>query len=345
MIWRQVIPLWLVLLVGVPVLAACVLGAVRRSTLTWVRRALLVVVTAVVALTPAVVVSQPSSGAVAVQMFFVVDRTGSMAAEDWGPGPELVPAPGAEPVVSTRRLDGARLDIVSLTGDVPGASYSVIGFAGEAGTQLPLTGDRTAVRAWAETVTQEVTGASTGTLTDRPLTILQRVLEDAARREPRSVRLVFFVSDGEQTAEGEPASYAPLAGLVDGGAVLGYGTAEGGQMRSYDGSYRPDAEWIPDQARDGEPAVSRIDEQNLRAIAEQLGVPYVHRPGPGPTSDLVADLDPEAIASDGRGDVRSTRDLVWPWALGAGALLLWEAGAWALAGERPRVRSRHGGAR
>ncbi len=344
MIWRQVLPLWLVLLVGLPVLAACVLAAVRRSTVTWVRRALLVVVAAVVALTPAELVTQPSSGAVAVQMFFVVDRTGSMAAEDWGPGPELVPAPGADPVVTTRRLDGARIDVVSLTGDVPGASYSVIGFAGEAGTQLPLTGDRTAVRSWAETVTQEVTGSSTGTLTDRPLAILQRVLEDAAKREPKSVRLVFFLSDGEQTAEGEPASYAPLAGLVDGGAVLGYGTSDGGQMRSYDGSYRPDAEWILDRALDGSPpAVSRIDEANLRVIADQLGLPYVHRPGPGPTADLVAGIDIEAIAGDGRGDIRSTRDLVWPWALGAGALLLWEAAAWAFAAARPRLRK--GGAR
>ncbi|NLF06162.1 MAG: VWA domain-containing protein [Actinomycetales bacterium] len=338
MIWRQVIPLWLVLLVGMPVLAGCLAAAVRRSTVTWLRRALLVAVAAVIARTPAEVVTQPSSGAVAVQMFFVVDRTGSMAAKDWGPGPELSPASGAEPTVSRRRLDGARLDIVSLTGDIPGASYSVIGFAGEAGTQLPLTGDRTAVRAWAETVTQEVTGSSTGTLTDRPLAILQRVLEDAAKREPKSVRLVFFLSDGEQTAEGEPASFAPLAGLIDGGAVLGYGTEAGGQMRSYDGSYQPDAAWIPDPANGGEPAVSRIDEANLRAIADQLGVRYVHRAGPGPTADLVAGIDPEAIAGDGRGDIRSTRDLVWPWALGAGVLLLWEAAAWAFAGSRPRLR-------
>jgi len=338
-IWRQVIPLWLVLVLGLPALAACVAGVVRGPRVAWVRRAVLVLVTAVVALPPAELVTQPSSGQVAVQMFFVVDRTGSMAAEDWGPGPAMVPAPGAEPIESRRRLDGARLDVVSLSGDVPGAQYSVIGFAGEAGTQLPLTSDRTAVRAWAETVTQEVTGSSTGTLTDRPLTILQRVLEDAARREPRSVRLVFLLSDGEQTAEGTPQSYAGLAGLVDGGAVLGYGTPEGGQMRSYDGAYRPDAEWILDRSQPGTPpAVSRIDEANLRAIAQQLGVPYVHRPGPGPTAELVAGLDPEAIASDGRGDVRSTRDLVWPWALGALALLLWEAGAWAFQGSRPRLR-------
>src|SRR5690606_10570666 len=133
----------------------------------------------------------------------------------------------ADPVPSVRRLDGARLDVVSLSGDVPGASYSVIGFAAESGTQLPLTGDRVAVRAWAETVTQEVTSASTGTQPDRPLTILQRVLEDAQRREPASIRLVFFLSDGEQTVEGELESFAPLAPLVDGGAVLGYGTAGG----------------------------------------------------------------------------------------------------------------------
>src|SRR5690606_21157637 len=98
--------------------------------------------------------------------------------------------------------------------------------------------------------------------------------------------------------------------------------------------------------QDGEPpAVSRIDEANLRAIAAQLGVPYVHRDGPGPTADLVAGIDFEALAADGRGDVESTRDLVWPWALGAGALLLWEVFSWARAGARPRLRLRRGTAR
>ncbi|HLS32107.1 MAG TPA: VWA domain-containing protein, partial [Brevibacterium sp.] len=202
MIWRQVVPAWLVVLLGAPALVTCLVLVVRRSTGTWLRRAALVVVAAVVALTPAQLVTQPTAGAVGVQMFFVVDRTGSMAAEDWGPGPAMSPAPGADPVTSVRRLDGARLDVVSLAGDIPGAMYSVIGFARDAGTQLPLTSDRTAVRAWAETVTQEVTTASAGTLTDRPLEILQRVLEDAQRREPGSVRLVFFLSDGEQTGEG-----------------------------------------------------------------------------------------------------------------------------------------------
>lgn len=341
MTWREVVPAWLVLLVAVPLLVACLVFVVRRSTLTWLRRTALVVVAAVLALTPAQIVTQPASGAVGVQMFFVVDRTGSMAAEDWGPGPALAPAPGAEPAPTTRRLDGARLDVVSLSGDMPGATYSVIGFAGEAGTQLPLTADRSAVRAWAETVTQEVTGSSTGSLPDRPLEVLQRVLEDAARREPGSVRLVFFLSDGEQTGAGEPASYAPLAGLVDGGAVLGYGTPAGARMRSYDGEHQADAPWILDHGQPGSPpAVSRIDEAHLRTIADQLGVPYVHRPGPGPTADLVADVDPQAIAADGRGDVRSTRDLVWPWALAGVALLLGEMFAWARAAVPPRRRSR-----
>ena len=336
MIFRQVLPAWLVLLVGLPLIVVCVVAAVRARQVAWVRRAALIAVVGVIALTPAQLVSQPSSGGVAVQMFFVVDRTGSMAAEDWGPGPDLTPAPGFDPIPTVRRLDGVRFDVLSLAGDVAGGSYSVIGFASEAGTQLPLTGDRAAVRAWAETVTQEVTGSSTGTQPDRPLAILARVLEDAQRREPASIRLVFFMSDGEQTVEGELESFAPLAPLVDGGAVLGYGTAAGGQMRSFDGSYRPDAEYIADRAQSGEPpAVSRIDEANLRAIAEQLGVPYVHRPGSGPTADLVSGIDFEALAGDGRGDVTSTRDLVWPWAIGAGVLLAWEAWAWGRATARP----------
>lgn len=350
---RAVVPVAVVLLTAVPVLVLCVVqalgltagrGGVRRSDApraaawTWWRRAALVVVLAVVGLTPTVAVTQAGGARVGVQLWFVVDRTGSMAAEDWGPGAPVVRGPGLPPVPAVQRLDGVRHDVVSLTGDVPGAFYAVIGFADEAGTQLPLTDDATAVRAWAQTVTQEVTAGSAGTRRDRALDVLERSLRDAQDRDPGMVRLVFYLSDGEQTTDEEPGTFARIAPLVDGGAVLGYGTAEGAPMRVHDGTVDPDAEYIPDPQDPSRPALSHADEDALREVAAELGVPYVHRDGPGPTSDIVADVDVEAITADGRADVGARRDVVWPFALVAGALLAAEAWTWARASSRLRGR-------
>lgn len=332
MILRLAWPLWVTVAVMLPLLAVCVVAAVQArrtgegSVAAWLRRSGMVLALTAIALAPAVP-SSTSTVATNVEMFFVVDRTGSMAAEDYD---------GDRP-----RLDGVRHDVLALVEAMPGSRYSVITFDSQAARQLPLTTDARAVRTWADTLVQEITHYSAGSAVDRPLPALRTALEGAAERNPENVRIVFFLSDGENTqGDGgesrEPLSYAELAPLVDGGAVLGYGTAAGAQMRSFDGSYRPDAPFIQDFSQPGEPpAVSRIDEANLRAIAEQLGVPYVHRPGPGPTADVVAGIDVAELAGDGRGDITSTRDVVWPWALAAGLLLLWEAWAWARAAARP----------
>ncbi|MBO3102264.1 VWA domain-containing protein [Cellulomonas fengjieae] len=355
---RAVVPVALVLLTALPVLALCVgqalglhLGlhrgrrgvrradAPRAGAWTWSRRAVLVGALAVVGLTPTVASTQAGGARVGIQLWFVVDRTGSMAAEDWGPGDDVVRAPGLDPVPAVQRLDGVRHDVVALTRDVPGAFYSVVAFADEAGTQLPLTDDATAVRAWAQTVTQEVTAGSAGTSRDRALDVLERSLQDAHDRDPGMVRLVFYLSDGEQTTEvDEPGSFTRIAPLVDGGAVLGYGTAQGAPMRVFDGTVDLDAPYIPDPDDPSRPAVSVADETALREVAAELGVPYVHRDGPTSTADLVAGVDVEAITADGRTDLSTRRDLVWPFALLAGVLLAAEAWTWARASSRLRGR-------
>ncbi|MEE6271870.1 vWA domain-containing protein [Georgenia wangjunii] len=337
MILRMAWPLWAIVSVLGPLLLVCAVLAYRArrggdgTALAWLRRAGMVACLTVVALAPAVPASTTTVQSNA-ELFFVVDRTGSMAAEDYDDG---------QP-----RLEGVRNDVVALVDAMPGARYSVVAFDSQATRQLPLTTDSRAVRTWAETLVQEITAYSAGSAVDRPLATLTTALEGAAERNPENVRLVFFLSDGENTdgdastGDAEPASFAGLAPLVDGGAVLGYGTAEGGQMRFYDGtpSTGPgtDAPWIVDPTEPGNPpAVSRIDETTLRRIAEQLGVDYVHRIEPGDVTPLVAGVDVEDIAADGRRDVSVYADVYWPAAAALAALLAWEA--WFLARRLPRA--------
>ncbi|WP_182112458.1 MULTISPECIES: VWA domain-containing protein [unclassified Actinotalea] len=313
---RPLIPLWLLLLVLLPVLAFAVRQAVAGPAATrgrwWLRAGTVVAVTAL-GLGPSVPAVTDQQVGVAVDVFFVVDRTGSMAAEDWS-------ADGLP------RLDGVRHDLPAIVGAMPGARYSIIAWDSQASRQLPLTTDARAVRSWTQTVRQEATDFSTGSLVDRPLEPLSRALTGAQERNPGHVRLVFFLSDGEQTTDGVPESYEALAPLIDGGAVLGYGTAEGGRMRSYDGSLdpAPDAPYIVDPDT-GSEAVSVIDEAALQTVADQLGVPYAHRGGPDDVAPLLEGIDPEEIATDGRRDTHLWRAMTWPLALVVAGLLGAEA--------------------
>ena len=330
---RMLWPLWAMIAVFVPMLALCV-WRLRVSTghrrLDWVRRTAMVACVAVIGLCPAIPSTENDGLVSNAELYFVVDRTGSMAAEDYD---------GEQP-----RLAGVTHDMVALTQALPGSRYAIIAFDSQSTRQLPLTTDSRAVRSWADTVRQEITAYSAGSSIDRPLEQLRTTLEAAEERNPSNVRLVFFLSDGENTNGSSSdagdgfASYADLAPYVDGGAVLGYGTAEGGRMRSYDGTsdtgYGTDAPYITDDS--GADAISRIDETALRTLADQLGVQYVHRITPDDLTPLVSDIDLEAIAGDGRRDLTTFTDVYWPAAVLLGLLLAWEA--WDLSREAPKRR-------
>ncbi|GAA4427467.1 VWA domain-containing protein [Georgenia halophila] len=338
MILRMVWPVWALVLVLGPMLVLCGWSwwRARRTqdgtATAWARRSAMALATLVIGLTPAMpaATEQVQSNA---EIFFVVDRTGSMAAEDYN---------GDQP-----RLEGVRHDIGAVVEALPGAHYSVIAFDSQATRQLPLTTDSRAVLSWAETVRQEITYYSAGSSIDRPLGALTNALEGAAERNPGNVRLVFFMSDGENTdgddssTSGGRQSYAPLNDVIDAGAVFGYGTPEGGRMRQYDGTEDSgagsDAPYITDDTLPGAPpAVSRIDEENLRRVAEEMGVEYTHRVEPSPVGHITDGINIEEIASDGRRSVETYRDVTWPAGALLAGLVAWEA--FYLSGRTRRLR-------
>lgn len=78
--------------------------------------------------------------------------------------------------------------------------------------------------------------------------------------------MVFYLGDGEQTVSSSPESFASSAALLSDGAVLGYGTVEGGPMRiTTIGADDPASGYIEYQ---GAPAISVIDEAALQTIAD-----------------------------------------------------------------------------
>ena len=104
-------------------------------------------------------------------------------------------------------------------------------------------------------------------------------LNDILKNERETYKIIFFISDGEVVNSEELASYSNLKKYVDGGAVLGYGTTAGGAMRPL--KYVGDEETLEylyyyDEDYNSVKAISKIDEGNLKQIASDLGVKYVH---------------------------------------------------------------------
>jgi Ca-activated chloride channel family protein len=239
-------------------------------------------------------------------VLFVVDTTGSMAAQDYD---------GSEP-----RLVGVRHDVLALADEFPGAHFALVTWNSKTRVIVPWTTDRGALDSAVPLLRQEWTQYAQGTRLDEALPTMRRLL-------PRSgpgggYDLVFFLSDGEHTEQPPPQSFERLDPAVAGGAVLGYGTTDGARMHVYVGRDEDPTLFIHDYET-GADAVSRIDEANLRKIADELGIAYAYRSVPDDVGEI-ADSAAGEVGSVYAGERDTPRRLYWLPAFGLIGLVLWQ---------------------
>ncbi|GHJ58705.1 hypothetical protein NOK12_12230 [Nocardioides sp. OK12] len=244
-----------------------------------------------------------------------VDTTTSMAAQDHDAG---------------SRLAAARDDLVALTQALPAARYTLVSFGSEAEVELRSGTDPVVVEEEVRALEVEAPTDGQGSRVDRGLPLLEDLVAPEALEESAGLvggadlrRVLVFISDGENTAEGEQASFEPLSDDLDAALVLGFGTAQGGRMPADAGQRRQDenAGWVLDRET-GAPALSRLDEDNLRDIAEESGGSYVHRTGADGMVTVAAELEEAAYA--GLEEVDAERQVTWLWATLLLVLLLLE---------------------
>jgi Ca-activated chloride channel family protein len=156
--------------------------------------------------------------------------------------------------------------------------------------------------------------------------LLAERLQAARQAHPDRPRVVFYLGDGEQTAAAAPQPFSIPGNLINGGAVLGYGTVQGGRMLEnfgYSSAQKP--QYIKDTTTaGGGDAVSRIDEHMLSTIAADLDVPYVHRSAGDPVTQALQDARPGTVQLSSQAAAGSRFELYWILALAAFPLLVWE---------------------
>ena len=319
---QPILPWW----VMAPLIAATVLFLVWRlvqasrvssagTRRDWLFRSALVLLLLAAALRPGVPGGSSQAATADVNIFFVVDTSSSIAAEDYG---DDLP-----------RLEGVRQDIMAIAGELAGARFSLLTFDSNAVVRMPLTTDTTALDTSVSVLQPQVTAFSKGSSVTAAGTLLAERLRAARDSHPERPRLVYYLGDGEQTSAKAPEPLRLDGGLVDGGAVLGYGTADGGRMKENTGqASRQDtgAGYIQDRSSGmGKDALSVIDEGRLQGIAGQLGVPYVHRSAGDPVAPMMQPADPgELQQAPADGDVAGRVELYWLLATGAFLLALRE---------------------
>jgi len=312
MILNPLAPVWLLVLLSLVLAAFAVwrLVAAPRASLrlAWALRVVMVILLLLIALRPTI----PADGtgpraSGGLEVWFAVDTTSSMAAEDHGTD--------AETGAAATRLSGVKADIAAITERLAGAQFSLVTFDSATIQRVPLTSDGAALESAASVLSQEVTLYSHGSTIDEPVSSLETLLSTSKREHPGNRRVLYYFGDGEQTVSAAPGSFASLAPFLDGGGVLGYGTTGGGPMQEFTGTAPIDpsapATYIQDYSTTPSTnAVSRIDETNLGAVAEQLAVPYTLRLPQTPVDPVVGDLQVGELVIE-PGDPGGPTELYW----------------------------------
>lgn len=313
--------------------------ATRRHVMDVLRRFLIVVTVIIMGAGPSIP-GEAQEVTSTLEVYFVIDRTGSMAAEDWD---------GNNP-----RIDGVRNDVAIMMNALTGARFSIMSWDSKIHTDLPLTSDASAVVSYMDSFDRELSRSSQGSSVNRPAKDLAKLLKKNKERHPQNVRALFVFSDGETSNQdhwtsapsGEASDWDAVKEYIDGGLVLGYGTEEGGPMKvlrlgdsgSQSGG-KP--EYIHDSSKPGNPiAISKIDEAALADVASRVGVDYVHSPDKSAIESHARSMfDKASTLAESRNLKDTYRYIIWPFALLLGGLLAWEGAT--LAQRAQQLRNSH----
>ncbi len=198
-----------------------------------------------------------------LDIFFVIDNTISMVAEDYN---------GNMP-----RLEAVKNDCNHIVDELSGASYSIITFNNESTILTPLTKDADMTQSALRTIFVMDSLYAKGSSMNICLDNLKSSLERAEKKDGRT-SIVFFISDGEITSDEKLKSFSSVQKYISNGAVLGYGTEKGGKMKITDTIYETET-YLDDKTSNDYPypkAVSKIDENNLKKIADDMGIDYIN---------------------------------------------------------------------
>ena len=252
---NPIIPLWLM---GIICIAA--LFFKRKGVFNYVRQIIIILLIFVInmrIMIPSNDITQMSSN---IDVTFVIDNTISMLAEDYdGDG---------------IRLDAAKKDCKYIMEEFAGASFSLVVFDNEVYKKVPFTIDNNMVQQGIDVLYGQTLYYAKGT----SLNEVMNEMDDMVESNRDSYKLIFFLSDGEIINGDELSSHGELSKYVDGGAVIGYGTEKGGVMhpRLYAGSDETELLTYYNEEYEEVKGISKIDEGNLKKIAQDFGVDYVH---------------------------------------------------------------------
>lgn len=291
----------------------------RSTTWTFIRHMAIIVMVFIIGLTPQTP-HEDSQKTSSAEVFFFVDRTGSMGALDYaGKGLDYG---GQEADVSGKqpRINGVRRDMNELLHNLGPVRISIITSESNGIQVLPLTSDINSGLSWINYATVETADESMGSSLARSFSTLKEALDHAKKQHPEANRVLFVFTDGEDTADrGDHADWASIKGDITTGQAFFYGTAAGAKMPAdtaqtgLSSTSTPKGGYLEDPDT-GKPGISHADESAVKELAAQADLSFHNRNKGGSLNVLI-----DSLKSGQHGNVLKDkpvvvyRALMWPW--------------------------------
>ena len=235
---------------------------------------------------------------------FVVDRTISMNAIDMN---------------GDTRLNAAKKDCNRIIDYFKDAYFTILIYDKYPDSVYPLTKETDIIK----NIFADMDVASPNYITNSPsLNVPKDELKNlltSTKRHENVKQIVFFISDGEiksnDSKDLDFSQYKEIADLIDGGAVLGYGTEEGEKIIIKQKLWLTTAQESDYIDKNGYLkgsnglAIAKYDENNLKNLASNIGLDYVHV-----TDSSLLESELDKIAKNGSANKNNqvvTKDLIY----------------------------------
>lgn len=211
---------------------------------------------------------------VGIDIMIVLDVSKSMLSED----------------VKPSRLEKAKQCVSLLIDAISNNRVGLVLFAGQAFLQMPLTSDIAASKLYLSNANTDAVGVQ-GTVISSALQLCQNSLDTKEKK----YKAIVLISDGE---DHDPKTKEILQGLYDNGVIvytIGIGTASGSPIIEAGNVYKTDI--------NGQTVISKLNEEELKNIAEKTGGAYYHLDNSTATANAVAsqlnDMDKKLLEGTG----------------------------------------------
>ncbi|MCQ2570966.1 MAG: VWA domain-containing protein [Candidatus Saccharibacteria bacterium] len=225
------------------------------------RRIAMVALLVIAIMRPAIGTTEIERELTNINVYFVVDNTGSMATRDMNAG-------------STFRFQKVAEDMKKIVQLFPGSKYSIIALDFNIYQAMPLISSADTVLPYINSLSPKNSTVSSDTNLSKLLSYAKERIKKYSSRFPDRSNVMFFLSDG-----GDKSAVTvdeELKDLLSGGAIIGYGGTTSSPVYEIDYNNEVTDKILINPTTKMQ-VNSSLNEASMQDIASSLGLPYYRR--------------------------------------------------------------------